>query len=203
MMYISYCQKKARGNASELILVRVPDRQKRYGKISYFDIYNWRNFKSCIIGQMITTIPNKNVLFLHEPTLCNPPTTVHMPALCHIESWWITQWSVFQRSRLSEDTEDNSSWGRKWLVRNTSNLFTVPGLSLQHTKLTQASVTWLVTQKGLCLFTQAPWAGLNCFEYVNASQSSQSPMEALGQRSAKITAVVLPAEGGPCISAQN
>lgn len=54
-----------------------------------------------------------------------------------------------------------------------------------------------------CLLTLASWVGLNCRELVNTFQSSQSLMEALGQSSAKIREVLLPMNGGPCISAQN
>lgn len=58
-------------------------------------------------------------------------------------------------------------------------------------------------QEESCLLTLASWVGLNCCELVNTFQSSQSLIEAPGQNSAKIREVLLPVDGGPCISAQN
>lgn len=124
----------------------------------------------CMIAFVYMTFRNNKWHHCAAPSVIHGSRHSSWHRLAHhlskhwVKMGWMTKWgSIFLSVWETQAFRGHWGWFNfnrlKWILSKRSHLFNVPGLSLQCTKLTQASVTWLITQKSRVFWHQPlEWA---------------------------------------------
>lgn len=127
-----------------------------------------------IIAHLVFENGNQACSFVFRERKCDPVTCILMAGV----SRTLGAYYILLHLKDCEHRKCKSvQVGLFWVPFGFQGYYTENTLVERQLKLTQATVTWFITQKSL--LAPVSWVGLNCCDHVNTSQSSQSLIEAV------------------------